>query len=229
MAEEERVVSSANAEQEPSYVWRPLVREEKREKLQSSEGGDQLSSQLVKVFSYTTVVSKRAEERKRWKKFGSEESKAGESKLATTFANENHWFPSYRQVQEEEQDLVQKMQSKRGDMNKEMVEQIKKIQEIEETGKSRRPAAKTGLRGKQRAEEEVVEDKKVLKVQPITPETDEQDLTEAFEQFGKVIRVRIPKHPDSNKLKGFAFIHFEQERHAAAALNVSVFRFGGAQ
>ena len=74
-----------------------------------------------------------------------------------------------------------------------------------------------------------VEDKKVLKVQPITPETDEQDLTEAFEQFGKVIRVRIPKHPDSNKLKGFAFIHFEQERHAAAALYVSVFRFGGAQ
>lgn len=51
---------------------------------------------------------------------------------------------------------------------------------------------------------------KVLYVRNLTQEISEEKLKEAFEQYGKVERVK--------KIKDYAFVHFEDRDHAVLAM-----------
>lgn len=51
---------------------------------------------------------------------------------------------------------------------------------------------------------------KVLYVRNLTQDISEEKLKEAFEQFGKVERVK--------KIKDYAFVHFEDRDHAVVAM-----------
>ncbi|XP_075222942.1 RNA-binding protein 28 [Lycorma delicatula] len=45
----------------------------------------------------------------------------------------------------------------------------------------------------------------------------EDKLADAFREFGKIVDINVPKHPDSNKPKGFAFVDFTSRLSADKA------------
>ncbi|CAD6227869.1 unnamed protein product [Miscanthus lutarioriparius] len=49
-------------------------------------------------------------------------------------------------------------------------------------------------------------------------DTNETALKDAFSQYGDVIAVKVICHPTTGKSKGFGFVKFSSQNHAAAAL-----------
>lgn len=52
----------------------------------------------------------------------------------------------------------------------------------------------------------------------VTSNTDEQTIQKAFEQFGAVESVHIPKDPHTGKFKGFALVDMLDDQQAAVAI-----------
>lgn len=51
--------------------------------------------------------------------------------------------------------------------------------------------------------------------------TEESDLEQHFGQFGKITEIKIPKDRESGRKRGFAFITFDSQSSAEAALSMN--------
>ncbi|ABO96105.1 predicted protein, partial [Ostreococcus lucimarinus CCE9901] len=58
-----------------------------------------------------------------------------------------------------------------------------------------------------------------VKIDNVSYELREEDLREAFEKFGDVGDVYIPKERGSYRARGFAFVRYHSREHAEAAVS----------
>ncbi|XP_037937567.1 la-related protein 7 [Teleopsis dalmanni] len=62
-------------------------------------------------------------------------------------------------------------------------------------------------------------DEKTLYIESLPPTADHDWIRKHFERYGAVSYVSLPKYETSKKIKGFAFVEFEQEKSVAKALH----------
>ena len=64
-----------------------------------------------------------------------------------------------------------------------------------------------------------VKNKRILYIGGVAETVDSEVLKNTVSVFGEVLTVSMPKDPGTNKHRGFAFVEFELEEDAAAAMD----------
>ena len=64
-------------------------------------------------------------------------------------------------------------------------------------------------------------------VKNIPYSTDESAMKRVFQKFGTVVDVRIPRHTDTGRIKGSAYVEFSESSGASAAVDAASVTLGG--
>jgi hypothetical protein len=63
------------------------------------------------------------------------------------------------------------------------------------------------------------QEQNAIRVSNLTKAVCENDIYDLFEPFGKIIRVSLPRNPETNEPKGFAFVTYLDRQSAVEAMN----------
>jgi translation initiation factor 3 subunit G len=201
----------------------------------NAEGKTVKTTKIFKVYTKTTKINKRVQERRKWSKFG--DSKMGEEGVTILGDVVNIETAARKKKTREEEALKASEAAEEGKAEtwKSRAQRLGAASWDDITGRggkepseaqpeapsnvyvprSLRGSATGGAGGGGRSERD---DQSTVRVTNLSEDTREDDLRELFRRFGPIQRIYLAKDRSSGLSRGFAFVTFMYKEDAAKAI-----------